>query len=284
MIRRSCAARVRPFALGLLALVSLAGCAPSEEESRFLARKALLIRQNQGIRELIAEEERGSLVPKDRFLLGIDERLVADILTAQLPLERPLGKRFRVRIDSATVLLRDKFGVITIDGTIFRPKTPDRRTALQIFGGLGAVVIDSTTHMLSIAIAIDHIELTQAGMLENVIGRGGKKFLAEKGRALLQDQLPKLEVPVALARNIRVPAIAEGAVQLDSLEVPLDMSVERVIAAGGKLWVTLNAEVGAVKGAEEGLGVSIKKKKKGAGAGTGTGAGPGTGTAAGTGS
>jgi hypothetical protein len=35
-----------------------------------------------------------------------------------------------------------------------------------------------------------------------------------------------------------------------------------VIAAGGKLWVTLNAEVGKVTGAEEGLGVAVKKKPK----------------------
>lgn len=266
----------RRLLLGLLALASLAGCAPSEEESQYLARKALLTRQNQGIRELIAEAEQGSMVPKDRFLLGIDERIIAQLLSAQLPIERPLGKRFRVRIDSASVLLRDKFGAITIGGTVYRPQTPDRKTALRIYGGLGAVSIDSVTDMLSIAIALDHIELVQAGLLEGVLGHGGKKFIAEKGRDRLQEALPRLEVPVALARRIRIPAIEEGAVRLDSLEVPLDMSVERVIAAGGKLWVTLNAEVGAVTGAEEGLGVVVKKKQKkshGAGSATGTGTG-----------
>ena len=267
----------RSLALGLLGLLSLAGCAPSEQETQYLAQKALLARQNQGIRELIAEAERGSMVPTDRFLLGIDEKLVAELLSAQLPLERPLGKRFIVRIDSATVLLRDKFGAITIDGTVYRPKTPDRKTALRVYGGLGAVSIDSTTDMLSIAIAIDHIELVQAGILEDVLGRGGKKFVAEKARDRIQEALPKLEIPVALARKIRIPAIEEGAVHLDSLAVPLNLSVERVIAGGGKLWVTLNAEVGKVTGAEEGLGVTVKKKKS-----RGPATSPGTGTGAGT--
>lgn len=248
--------------LGLpLACFLAAGCAPSEEEVLFLAKKALLTRQNQGIRELIGEAERGSMVPSDRFLIGVDEKIVSDLLSAELPLERPVGKRFVVRLERATVLLRDKFGVITIEGNLHRPATPDRRTAVRIVGGLGAVAIDTTTDMLRVNIAIDDIELLQAGILESVIGRGGKKFLAERGRALLQDALPSLQIPVVLGRKIHVPAVEEGAVQLDSLTVPLNLSVKRVIAVRNKLWVTLDAEVGAVTGAEKGLGVVVKKKR-----------------------
>ena len=97
-----------------------------------LCRKAMLERQNQGIRELIAEAERGSLVPRDRFLIGIDEAIVGDLFRTQLPLERPLGKHFRVHLDSATVSLRDKFGAITIEGYVYRPRRPDRRTAVRV--------------------------------------------------------------------------------------------------------------------------------------------------------
>jgi len=252
--------------VAFLALCILAGCAPSEEEVSFDARRKLLVRQNQGIRELIEEQEKGSLVPTGRFLIGVSEQITGDLLRSQLPFERPLGKRFVVRIDSATVLLRDKFGVITMRGEVHRPATPDRKTALRIYGGLGAVAIDPKTDILSIQIAIDHIELVQAGLLEGVLGAGGKKFLAQKGRKLLQDALPQLAVPVRLGRSIHVPAIQEGALQLDSLEVPLDLSVERVIAARGMLWATLNAEVGKVRGAEQGLGVAVKKKPRGGGA------------------
>ena len=77
---------------GLLA-ASLSSCAPSEEESAYLARKALLLRQNQGIRELIVEAESGSLVPTGRFLVGLDEVVVASLLRSQLPLERPVRVR-----------------------------------------------------------------------------------------------------------------------------------------------------------------------------------------------
>lgn len=257
---------LRPALCFLLGATLLAGCSPSQEESDYLARKALLLRQNRGIRELIGEAEHGTMVPTDRFLVGIDEKIVEELLRAQLPLERPLSKHFVVRIERANVLLRDKFGTITLEGEVHRAATPDRKIALRILGGLGAVAVDTTTDMLNINIAIDRIDVLQAGLLEGVIGGGGKKFLANKGKDLLQNAIPKLQVPVVLASNIHIPAVNESAIQLDSLTVPLNLSVERVIAAGGKLWVTLNAEVGHVTGAEEGIGVRVKKKPKSAGA------------------
>lgn len=252
---------MRNIALGsLFSAALLVSCAPSEEETDFLAQKTLLLRQNQGIRELIAEEEHGSLVPADRFLIGIDEKVVGDLFRSQLPLERPLGKRFIVHLDQATVMLRDKFGLITIEGNVHRRAAPQRHTRVRVLGGLGSVQIDPETDLLSMNIAIDRIEVLEAGRLEKVLGRGGKKFLSEKGRPMLQDALPTIQIPVALAKNIHIPAINEGAVQLDSLGVPLDISVERVLAAGGKLWLTLHAEVGEVTGGGEGLGVAVKEK------------------------
>ncbi len=250
------------MALLLVGTILLGGCSASNEETEYLIRKAVLERQNQGLRELIVEAEQGTLIPRERFLVGIDEKVIGDALRFQLPLERPLGKKFVVHLDSATVLLRDKFGYITLDGEIHRPQTPERKTTLRIHGGLGAIAVDSTTHRLSVTIAVDRIEVRSAGMFDRVLGAGGKNFIADKGRDLLQDALPTLQIPVALAQNIRVPAIQEGSVALDSLVVPLELSVERVLAAGGKLWVTLHAEVGQVRGAEKGIGISVKKKQR----------------------
>jgi hypothetical protein len=246
----------------LLVATLVAGCAPSEPETEYHARKALLLRQNQGIRELIQEAERGSLVPADRFVVGIDESLVQDLFESQLPLERPIGKRFVMRLERATVKLQDKFGIITIEGNLHRPETPDHRTAVRIHGGLGKVTIDPRTNMLDVDIAIDRVELLEAGLLEGVLGRGGKALIAEQSLPKIQEAIPHLQVPVVLGQTIRVPAVRSEGFQLDSLVVPLDLSVERVMAVGGKLWVTLNAEVGNVQGAEEGVGVSIRKKPR----------------------
>ncbi len=246
----------------LAAAFLLSGCAPSEPETEYLARKALLVRQNQGIRELIQEEEAGSLVPRDRFLVGIDQSIVESLFQSQLPLERPLGNHFLVRLDSATVRLEDKFGIITIAGAVRRVETPERVTALRIHGGLGAVSIDPRTNLLNVDIAIDRIDVLDAGILEGVLGRGGKAFLGARGRPLLQDALPHLEIPVLLGRTIRVPAVATEGFQLDSLVVPLNLSVERVTAVGGKLWATIDADLGELQGAERGVGVVVRKKHR----------------------
>jgi len=247
--------------LALLAVLS-AGCAPSEHESNYLARRALLERQNRGIHELVEEAERGSLLPADRFLIGIDEQVVGDLFRSQLPIQRPLGKHFIVHLEHANVEFRDKYGVITVEGEVYRPATPERMTTVRVHGGLGDVRIDPVSDLLTIQIAVDHVEVLEAGMLEKVLGRSAKDLLASKGREMLQDALPTLNVPVGLARSIRVSAFEEGGVRLDSLTVPLQISVERVIALEHKLWVTLDAKVGEIEGGEKGMAVAVVKKRK----------------------
>jgi hypothetical protein len=245
-----------------LLIALLAGCSPSEKQAEFVSKKALLERQNKGIREMIRDEENGTLLPTDRFLIGVDEKVVQGLFNSQLPLERPLGKHFVLRLEQATIQFRDKYGLVIVEGSVHRPQTPDRRTAVRVYGGLGAVQIDPKTDLLTIRFAIDDFQILQAGILEGVLGHGGKKFLATHALGYVKDALPDLQIPVGLAREIRVPPIQSGPVTLDSLHVPLDLSVERVIAAQKKLWVTMHAEVGEIAGGEQGLGVAIQKKKK----------------------
>jgi hypothetical protein len=250
------------IAIILLVTLLILGCAPSQEETEYLARRAMLLRQNQGIRELIAEEEKGSLVPVDRFLVGVDEKVLGDIFRSQLPRERPLRERFVIRLEKAEVSLQDKYGLIIIEGNLHHRKTPEHKIEVRIFGGLSSVMIDPMTNLLSIGFAIDHFELLQAGILESILGSGGKKLFAKQGLSLLQDAIPNIQIPVTLTQHINIPPIADGGIKLDSLVIPLELSVDRFIATGGKLWVTLNATVGTVTGAEDGLGVAVKKKPK----------------------
>jgi hypothetical protein len=250
--------RSEPRAALLLLAVLLAGCAPSGEESEFLARRAELQRQTQGIRELITEAEHGSLVPADRFLIGVDEKVVGELLRSQLPFDLPLGNSFVVRVSDATVQLRDKFGRFRLKGEIHRLATPERRTGVEVTGSVGAVRIDAGTGLLTMNVTLDHLEFENPGPLEHVLGPGGRKFLGEPVRGLLQQAMPPLQIPVAFTQVLRLPAIHDGAVQLDSLVVPLGLSVERVLAVEGKLWVTLHAAIGQVNTAGNGLGIHVK--------------------------
>src|SRR4029079_3054676 len=76
----------RTFVSCLLLAGLLSGCSPSDEEASYLARRALLTRQNAGIREMIVDAEKGQLIQNEEFLVGIDETVVADVIRAGLPI------------------------------------------------------------------------------------------------------------------------------------------------------------------------------------------------------
>ena len=116
--------------------------------------------------------------------------------------------------------------------------------------------------LLRVRVAIDHIDIAEAGGLERLLGRGVIRYLGGKGRELLEEAIPPIEVPVTLERAVPIPAVEQGGVRFAALEVPLEVSVEQVLAIGGKLWVSFDADVGPVKGGEGGLGVEIRKKPK----------------------
>jgi hypothetical protein len=239
-------------------VVLLVGCAPSGEESDFQARQAELQRHNQGIRELIAEAEHGSLVPADRFLIGVDEKVVGELLRSQLPFDLPLGNSFVVRVSAAAVQLRDKVGRFRLRGEIHRRATPERRTGVEVTGSAGAVRIDPGTGLLTLNIVLDHLEFETPGPLEQVLGPGGRKFLGEPARGILQQALPPLQIPVAFTQDLRLAGFHDGPVQFDSRVVPLGLSVERVLAVDGKLWVTLRASIGQGNGGGSGPGINVK--------------------------
>jgi len=253
--------RARLFAAAV-AVVSVAACGPSEEEAQYAARRAELDRRALGLRELVAEAEQGSLIPSDRFFVGVGERLVEDLFRSQLPLEQPLEDRFVVRLESAEMEFDDKYGAVRIEGRIHPLRFPSRQVALRIEGGLGEASIDPQSGILRVRIAIDQIDIAEAGGLERLLGRGAIRYLGGKGRELLEQAIPPIEVPVTIERALPVPAVEEGGVRFAALEVPLEVSVERVLAVGGKLWVSFDANVGPVRGGEGGLGVEIRRQPK----------------------
>jgi hypothetical protein len=195
--------------------------------------------------------------------VGVDETLADELFESQLPLERVVRGLVRVQLDSATFRFREKYGTVRIDGNIRFRGLPVPPVALGIQGGLEEAEVDPETGILRVRIAIDHVELEQAAGLEGILGRGAINFLGGGAREILAQVLPPLEVPVAIEQAIPVPALEEGGVRLSALEVPLEVSVERVLAAGGKLWVIFDAAVGTVVGGEKGLGVEIDTGPKG---------------------
>lgn len=252
----------RTISLAALIVLALTGCGPSDEEGLYRARKAELERRNRGLRELIAEAEQGSLLPPDRFMVGVDETLTSELFHTQLPLERVVKRFLLLRLESATIRFREKYGTVRIESRVGVRGLPFDGVALRIQGGLGAADVDPDTGVLRVRIAIDHVALVEAGGLEGWLGRGAMNFLGSGIKDVLEEALPPLEVPVRLEQAVPVPALSEGGVQLAALRVPLEVSVERVLAAGGKLWVIFDAAVGPVEGGEQGVEVDIELPPK----------------------
>jgi hypothetical protein len=70
------------------------------------AEKALLERQIEGLRELVAAAQARTLLKSEQFLIGADEATVQGLIAATLPQERVIANRFRVRLERAEARFR----------------------------------------------------------------------------------------------------------------------------------------------------------------------------------
>jgi hypothetical protein len=240
-----------------LTLASLLGCFPSDEETRFTAQRALLQRQVQGLGQLAVEVERGALLPPGHFVVGVSEELAADVLRTQLPMERELGDRFVVRLESAEMRFRDRFGEVRIVGTIHWKRAPRHRWALRITGGLGSAKLKPDTGKIQLSIAIDDVQVLGTKGLERVFSSSAARYLGGKGRQALTSALPPLEIPVQFETALSLPAIEKEEVGLGHVKVPIEASVDGLVAANQKLWVIFKAEIGPVEGADGGLRIDV---------------------------
>src|SRR5687768_17084583 len=95
----------RRAALGLLLLLLLGGaCRGRGPEAR--AEAARLKRQIAGMRALLAAAS-GALLSPDRLAIGIDDRLIRDLINRELPFEATVLERLRCRVLSADVTVED---------------------------------------------------------------------------------------------------------------------------------------------------------------------------------
>ena len=245
----------------LLAASILTGCAPSEEEASFLAKRELLRRQNQGIRELIEEEEKGSLVPTGRFLIGVDETIVGGCFAPSF------RSSARSASGSSSASRAPRCSCATSSAPS-RSRASSTALGHRIAGPPCASSAASERwrsiprgRQLRVSIAIDHIELLQAGSW-----RGSSAAEARSSSPRREPAPPGRPASARDAGRARAldPRSRDPGRRAPArfARVPLHLSVERVIAAQGKLWVTLHAEVGAVTGAEKGLGVAVGKKSR----------------------
>ena len=215
-----------------------------------VADEAVRQSQRDGLQSLLDESERGPLVPFDRVLVVVDQALVQDLLSTAIPYERVVS-RYRVRVTGATVRFEDGFALVRLDGRASLAASPEAAAFadISVFGGFDVTDVDPDSGLLRgevRVIAVDARRVTVLGVgapedTETLIEQLGKERLEDFGVLA-----SRLQIPVRLERAVTLPAVGpDGGVRIAAATIPLQVGIRQVRALRGKLWVSIDAAVGA---------------------------------------
>lgn len=234
----------RALALAVAVLVSGPACRvrESSEAARAKAQKAFLEEQLSGLRELLARAERGELVTTDQIAISVDEGVAREILNASLPLERVLGKHARITILSGEPFFRGTKAALLFQARITSEDLPDQFAELELGGGLQDMkLVDG---ILAAGVDLVHFRVQEAsvGPLAGLV-----EGLVRNNLGLLEDAIPRFEIPVRLDQKLSVERFQEGPVSARGGELPLSVAVSQVLPVNQRLWVLLDAKAGPWK-------------------------------------
>lgn len=238
-------------ALVLAALVlAVPACRHREARRRISPEEAILERQNQGLEALIHAAEKGPLIPFERVLVVVDQSLIQDLLASATPYERVVGEKYRIRVETASVLFDDDFALVRLDGRASRKGRAfeeDATAEISVYGGLDVVELDPEAGILRGRMRVMAVDARRAAVLG--VKAPVERLVEDLGREKLEAfgaLASALEIPVRLDREVRLPAVGpEGGVRIAAASIPLHAAVVDVKAFRGKLWVCVGASTEA---------------------------------------
>jgi hypothetical protein len=216
---------------------------------RLGAEAAIAQRQGEGLRRLLVEAEKGPLIKPGDVTVVVDERLVQDLLSSVLPLERVVGGRYRIRLTKATVRFEDGFALVRLGGrATLEGKDESYASAdLDVAGGLDVVDLDPRTGVLRGQVKIIAVDAQRVAVLGVRAPREAQRMVEDLGRERLEsfsDLLSGLEIPVRVEREIALPAVSgEAGLRIGADIIPLRARIADVESFRGRLWVSIEAGV-----------------------------------------
>jgi hypothetical protein len=232
------------IALAGLATMACTGSSDSSGAGDLRAQRVVLEREVEGLRAVVQRLERGQpLLPADDIAVAIDEAFVRDLVLAQLPFDADVD-RFHVHLASVDVQFRGS-PTLQLHGRIQVRDRPDVTAAISLFGALDDLRIDRERTMLHATLAADHLTITEATGLAQYLSGETLDELARRVRIETGRQLPAVRFPVAVQQAIDLPAVSEGVVRLAAARLPLAASISQVVAARGRLWISVHVAPGA---------------------------------------
>ena len=207
------------------------------------AQRVVLKREVVGLREAVARLERGeSLIPAGDVAVAIDDKLLRDLIAAQLPFELDV-KGFHASLTGVEVQFRGS-PIVTLRGSGFLRERPALAASVSAIGALEDIKIDPATGMLGAKISVDHIGVERAAGLEAVLSAAALDELARALRRQLGDQLPPVQIPVKVQQAVELPAVTNGPVKIVGASMPLEVAVSSVFAGQGRLWIGVSVRPG----------------------------------------
>jgi hypothetical protein len=239
-MRRVCVLR----ALGLVLALVLPACKGRFEGGGDLrAQKVVLKREVDGLREAVVRLEKGQpILPLDDVAVAIDDTLLRDLITAQLPFEMD-ADRFHLSLTEVEAQFRGS-PIVRLRGVLSSIQRPDLVAAVTVIGALVDIEVEASSSTLRARIAVDHIGIEKAAGLEQVLSGSTLDEVARLVRMQLADRLPPIQIPVKVQQSIEFPAVTSGPVRIDGATMPLQASVSQVLAGQGRLWVAVHFQPG----------------------------------------
>jgi hypothetical protein len=232
------------FAVALA--LSAAACGGKSDSGGALhAQKVILQREVEGLRDIAARLERNEpLLPSGDVAIAIEDSLLRDIITAQLPFDVDVD-RYHLSLKEAEVTFRGS-PVVRLRGTLNLKTYPHLLAQVNVVGALDNIEVNAATSTLKARIVIDHLGIEKAAGLESFLTGSTLNDVARMIRIEIKDQMPPVQIPVNVQQNIDLPAVTRGPVRIDGAQLPLKVAVSQVMATRGKLWIAVHFEPGVV--------------------------------------
>jgi hypothetical protein len=235
----------RPTGVALLAVLALGACRRPEppEAARARAQREFLLRQVAELEARVAKAERGELSTLDQIAIGIEEKVVAELLNAPLPRELVIEKRLRIRIESAVPLFRGSQAALVFRTRASSVDVPSAHVSIELGGTLDEFQLSEGR--LTARVKVLHFALLESSV-GNLAGAVAEQLI-RSNLSLIEAEIPALEIPVQLEPEIRVAGARMGPVTVQAGELPLRITVADVLPVSQRLWVLLDAVAGPWK-------------------------------------
>jgi hypothetical protein len=219
------------------------GCRHDERGGELHAQRVVLEREVEGLRTLAGRMERGeSILPPDDVVVVVEDALVRDLLTANLPFETEVDK-YQIKLLRADVTFLGS-PLLTLEGSVTPKGGLEVQGDVRVLGALEKIRVDPSSGQLRGSVAVDHVDIKRLSGFESFLPGPSLDELARAVRLQLKDRIPDLSIPVKVEPQIAFPALTTGPVRTDAATLPLAINVSEVLAGSGKLWVSIAIKPG----------------------------------------